>query len=116
MSNTNEYLQRIYAAIGGDINELPDNLKSTIYTAIILKCGGTVDDLPDGLETTYLKRILEHVQSGGGGSYEQGKADGEQIERDRFWNAALSNSAESNTSRFSGMCRSEEHTSELQSR
>lgn len=77
----NEYLEKIYKSIGGSVNDLPDNLKSTLYKAIILKCGGTVDDLPDGLETTYLKRIFELVQGGSGGSYEQGVKD----ERERFW-------------------------------
>lgn len=79
MSTQNEYLQQILTAVGGNINDLPDNLKSTLYTAIILKCGGTVDDLPDGLETTYLKRIAECVSGGGNNYY------------DEFWDAYQNN-------------------------
>jgi hypothetical protein len=68
-----ELLKDILSATGGDVNALPDNMKSTIYEAIILKCGGTVDDLPDRLETTYLKRIAECVSGGGSGGIGSGK-------------------------------------------
>ena len=45
-----------------------DNLKATLYEAIILGAGGTVDDLPDNLESTYLKRIAEVIGNSGGGN------------------------------------------------
>lgn len=66
-------LKDILTAVGGDLSEVTDNLKSTYYEAIIKQCGGTVDDLPDRLESTYLKRIAECV--GGGGDDAQAVLD-----------------------------------------
>lgn len=67
MSTKSELYADIIRALGGDVDDLPDNLKSTYWEAIILKCGGTVDDLPDRLKSTYLKRIVECIGNGGGG-------------------------------------------------
>ncbi len=63
MSTETEQLKRTLTAVGGNIDDLPDNLKSTIYKAIILKLGGMVDDL-SGSETEYLKRIAGCIYGG----------------------------------------------------
>jgi hypothetical protein len=89
MSNKMEYLKTILTSVGGNVDDLPDNLKSTIYTAIILKCGGSVDDLPDNLETTYLKRIAECISSGA--DYEVGYEVGKKSEYDKFWDTYQEN-------------------------
>lgn len=67
MSTNTELLGEILTKTGGDINNLPDNLKTTILKQIAENLGVDVSTLPDNLETTLLKVIGENIGKVGGG-------------------------------------------------
>lgn len=68
MSTTTELYAEILTNSGGDANNLPDNLKTTILKQIATNLGVDVSALPDNLETTMLRAIADNMGSGGGGS------------------------------------------------
>ena len=56
-----ENIKDLAKGVGIDCNKLPDNLKTTIYRAILEKLGYDCNQLQDNLKTTLLKEIGNNI-------------------------------------------------------
>jgi len=60
-------LTNLASKVGVDVSELKDNLRSTLYEAILKKSGYDTSALPDRLESTYLEALVSCGLGGGSG-------------------------------------------------
>lgn len=64
-----EDLKKIIVATGGKVNDLPDNLRSTLMQRLCETMGIDTSDMDDNLMSSYVEQIYTEY-SGGGGSAE----------------------------------------------